>query len=75
MAKEDKKEDKLKALDAAIAKIEKDFGKGSIMKLGDSVANMNVESIPTVLKPGFGFRGRRRAPWKDCGSIRPGIQR
>lgn len=47
MAKEDKKEDKLKALDAAIAKIEKDFGKGSIMKLGDSVANMNVESIPT----------------------------
>lgn len=47
MAKEDKKEDKLKALDAAIAKIEKDFGKGSIMKLGDSAANMNVESIPT----------------------------
>ena len=41
------KDDKLKALDAAIAKIEKDFGKGSIMKLGDSVANMNVESIPT----------------------------
>lgn len=47
MAKEDKKDDKLKALDAAIAKIEKDYGKGSIMKLGDSVANMNVESIPT----------------------------
>ena len=41
------KEDKLKALDAAIAKIEKDFGKGSIMKLGDSVANMNIEAIPT----------------------------
>ena len=37
MAKEDKKEDKLKALDAAIAKIEKDYGKGSIMKLGESV--------------------------------------
>ena len=35
MAKEDKKEDKLKALDAAIAKIEKDYGKGSIMKLGE----------------------------------------
>ncbi len=47
MAKEDKKEDKLKALDAAIAKIEKDFGKGSIMKLGDSRANMNVETVPT----------------------------
>ncbi len=41
------KEDKLKALEAAIAKIEKDFGKGSIMKLGDSKANMNVETIPT----------------------------
>lgn len=47
MAKEDKREDKLKALDAAIAKIEKDYGKGSIMKLGDSVANMNVEAVPT----------------------------
>ncbi len=45
--KVDKKEDKLKALDAAIAKIEKDFGKGSIMKLGASAANMNVEAVPT----------------------------
>lgn len=43
----DKKEDKLKALDAAISKIEKDYGKGSIMKLGASVASMNVEAIPT----------------------------
>ena len=41
------KEDKLKALDAAIAKIEKDHGKGSIMKLGDSRAQMNVYSTPT----------------------------
>ena len=41
------KEDKLKALDAAIAKIEKDHGKGSIMKLGDSGAQMNVDSTPT----------------------------
>ena len=56
MAKEDKskvleipgtKEEKLKALDAAIAKIEKDYGKGSVMKLGDSARNMNVEAIPT----------------------------
>ena len=45
--KVEKKEDRLKALDAAIAKIEKDFGKGSIMKLGASAANMNVEAIPT----------------------------
>ena len=36
------KEDKLKALDGALAQIEKQFGKGSIMKLGDSTANMNV---------------------------------
>ena len=35
-------EDKLKALDAAISNIEKQFGKGSVMKLGDSTANMNV---------------------------------
>lgn len=41
------KEDKLKALDGALAQIEKQFGKGSIMKLGDSTANMNVETVPT----------------------------
>ena len=40
-------EEKLKALDAAISKIEKDFGKGAVMKLGDSGKNMNVETIPT----------------------------
>ena len=32
-------EDKKKALDAAIAKLEKDFGKGTVMKLGDSSAH------------------------------------
>ena len=41
------KDDKLKALDAAISKIEKDFGKGAIMKLGESSANMNVETVPS----------------------------
>lgn len=41
------KEDKLKALDAAISQIEKQYGKGSIMKLGDNSAHMNVETIPT----------------------------
>ena len=40
-------EDKLKALDAALAQIEKQFGKGSVMKLGDSGANMNIETVPT----------------------------
>ena len=41
------KEDKLKALDAAIAQIEKQYGTGSVMKLGDNSANMNVETVPT----------------------------
>ena len=41
------KEDKLKALDAAIAQIERQYGKGSVMKLGDNSANMNVEVVPT----------------------------
>lgn len=40
-------EDKLKALDAALANIEKQFGKGTVMKLGDTAATMNVEAIPT----------------------------
>lgn len=45
--KEVKKEDKLKALDAALAQIEKQFGKGSVMKLGEQGAHMNVETTPT----------------------------
>ena len=56
MAKDDKltrderpttKEEKLKALDAAISHIEKQYGKGSVMKLGDNSAHMNVETVPT----------------------------
>ena len=56
MAKDDKltrderpttKEEKLKALDAAISHIEKQYGKGSVMKLGDNSAHMNVEAVPT----------------------------
>lgn len=41
------KEDKLRALDAAIANIEKQYGKCTVMKLGDSANNMNVETVPT----------------------------
>ena len=41
------KDDKMKALDAALTQIEKAYGKGSVMKLGDSGVNMNVETIPT----------------------------
>ena len=40
-------EDRLRALDAALGQIEKQYGKGAVMKLGDSAANMNVETIPT----------------------------
>lgn len=39
--------EKGKALDAAVKQIEKDFGKGSIMKLGAASAKMNIETIPT----------------------------
>ena len=38
---------KLKALDVALTQIEKNFGKGSIMKLGESAANLNIETVPT----------------------------
>ena len=40
-------ENKKKALDAAIAKLEKDFGKGAVMKLGDPAAQVHVETVPT----------------------------
>ncbi|SFK50297.1 recombination protein RecA [Lachnospiraceae bacterium KH1T2] len=40
-------EDKKKALDVALAQIEKQFGKGAVMKLGDSQQNMNIETVPT----------------------------
>lgn len=41
------KDDKIKALDAAITQIEKAYGKGSVMKLGESGVNMNIETVPT----------------------------
>ena len=55
MGKEDKmqngkaagKEEKLKALDAALSQIEKQYGKGSVMKLGDQSSRMQVETVPT----------------------------
>lgn len=58
MAKESKKKtlnynpdadrkEKLEALDMALTKIEKDFGKGSVMKLGESAVNQNIKTVPT----------------------------
>lgn len=40
-------EDKIKALESALAQIEKQYGKGSVMKLGDNNAHMNIETVPT----------------------------
>ncbi len=39
--------EKQKALEAALGQIEKAYGKGAVMKLGDSSAHMNVETVPT----------------------------
>ena len=41
------REEKQKALEAALGQIEKQFGKGAVMKLGDSTDAMNIETIPT----------------------------
>lgn len=41
------REDKLKALESALAQIEKQYGKGSVMKLGDTSAHMSIETVPT----------------------------
>ena len=39
-------EERKKALDTAIAQIEKDFGKGSIIRMGEN-SRMNVSAVPT----------------------------
>lgn len=40
-------EEKLKALNSTVAMIEKQYGKGAIMKLGDATVNTDLEVIPT----------------------------
>ncbi len=40
-------ENRQKALDAALGQIERQFGKGSVMRLGDAQAGQSIESIPT----------------------------
>jgi recombination protein RecA len=42
-----KDDNKTKALESALAQIEKQFGKGSVMKLGDTSSHMNIETVPT----------------------------
>ena len=63
------------ALDNAIARIEKDFGKGSVMKLGES-QKMQVEVIPTgCLQPGFRAGRGRTAQGPHHRNLRAGIFR
>ena len=45
-------EDKLRALDAALGQIEKQYGKGAVMKIGDSAAKMKVEKLNFIDKSG-----------------------
>ena len=41
------KDEREKALEAAMAQIQKQFGKGAIMKLGEGAAQMNIETVST----------------------------
>lgn len=41
------KDNKIRALESALAQIEKQYGKGSVMKLGDTSSTMNIETVPT----------------------------
>ena len=43
----DNRSEKMNALSAALGQIERQYGKGAVMKLGDSGASMNVETVPT----------------------------
>ena len=61
-------EEKKKALEAALGHIEKQYGKGSVMKLGESSANMQVETVPTGslsldIALGVLRRGIRKSPF------------
>ena len=60
-------EEKQKALEAALGHIEKQYGKGSVMKLGDSSAHMQIEAVPTgSLESGYSTRSRRSAEGTYC---------
>ena len=70
------KDDKLKALDAALTQIERAYGKGSVMKLGDSGANMNIENGSHGIAESGYCHGIGRRAAGTCGrDLRPGIQR
>ena len=67
--------DREKALELALAQIEKQYGKGSVMRLGDDT-RPPIEVIPTGLhRPGRRARHRRPAPRPGRRDLRPGVQR
>ena len=58
--------DKNKAVEMAMSQIEKQFGKGSIMRLGSEALNVDIPFIPTgALIPGHCHRHRRYSPGPD----------
>ncbi len=68
--------EKLKALDAALTKIEKDYGKGAVMKLGEYQADMSIETTPTGFsEPGYRSRSRRYTEGKGDRDLRSGVKR
>lgn len=69
-------ENKKKALDAAVMQIEKDFGRGAVMRLGDTSAFGEVEVVPTGgAEPGYCAGAWRRAAGQSGGNLRTGVQR
>ena len=68
-------QNKQKALAAALGQIEKQFGKGSIMRLGDS-QTMDIEAVSTgSLSLDIALGHRWSAVWPDRRDLRPGIFR
>ena len=62
------KETRMKALDAALTQIEKAYGKGAVMKLGNTATHRFTE-------PGSGAGPRRRAEGQSYRDLRPGVFR
>ena len=65
--------DREKSLDMALAQIDKQFGKGSIMRMGDKTT-MAIEAVSTgALSARPRPRHRRSAPWPRHRDLRPGV--
>lgn len=69
------KTEKDKALEAAMAQIQKQFGKGAIMKLGDESAQMNIDAISSGSISLVSRPASRRAKRQNCRDLRTGIFR